>query len=394
MGFIGGARYSEPLGETDARKLAALKNFCDLFVLGFAKGVRPRCFVEGGHFYLLPNAPTPLLRYAEMAVFGPLVMSWLVWRHRVDVIVAQSPYTGAIAALVKQAAAWVGRELTIVIESHGDFEGAVFLYRRVWCGDLYRRVMRATSRFALRRADVLRGISNCTSAQLRRAGGCGRLVQFPAWTDLDVFFAAGARGTPRASGDILFAGTIAPIKGVHYLVRAFAALAEEVEEARLIIAGREVDSTYAARVRAEMSASWLTERIFFVGEVPQPRLAELMASCGVFVLPSLSEGLGRVVIEAMATGAPVVASRVGGVVEVITHGVTGWLVAAGEEETLRDGIRHALVNRPEAEAVGERARDWARGHLSGNSWRDGYARILAIAAELREERAGRDGTAK
>jgi len=216
-------------------------------------------------------------------------------------------------------------------------------------------------------------------------------VQFPAWMDLDLFVAAGAQGIGRGSGDILFAGVMAPIKGVHHLLGAFAGLAAEVEGTRLILAGRDADGPYVARLRARIRALRLHERVLFVGDVPQRRLAELMATCGVFVLPSLSEGLGRVVIEAMATGAPVVATRVGGIAEVITDGVTGWLVAAGDEQALQDRLRHAVVNRPEAEAVGERARQWVAGHVARNGWLEGYTRILAIAADLRRRGGGCSG---
>jgi glycosyltransferase involved in cell wall biosynthesis len=387
--FVGGGRYAEPLSESDTRRFASLRSLCQVFVLGFAKDrYRPRLVADVARFYLLPDARAPLLRYAEMAILGPMLISWLVWRHGVDVIVAQSPYAGAIAVLVKGAMAWMPRAPVVVVESHGDFQEAVFLYRRVVGRALYRRLMRAAARFAVRRADVLRGVSDYTRRQLRRVGGGSRCVQFPAWTDLDLFVAAGAQRISRGSGDILFAGVIAPIKGVHHLVGAFAGLAAEVEGARLILAGRDTDGPYVARLRARVRALRLHERVLFVGEVPQRRLAELMAACGVFVLPSLSEGLGRVVIEAMATGAPVVATRVGGIAEVITDGVTGWLVAAGDEQALQDRLRHAVVNRPEAEAVGERARQWVAGHVARNGWLEGYARILAIAADLRRRGGG------
>jgi glycosyltransferase involved in cell wall biosynthesis len=383
MCFAGEARYTQPLSESDARRFAGLRNLGDVFVLGFAIGPRPQCFEQDARFYLLPNLPVPLVRYAAMVLGTPVLLTWLLWRHDIDVIVAQSPYTGALAALVTAIARRLGRKPMLVVEAHGDFE-AVVLYRRIPFERLYRHVLRAVARFALRRADAFRGVSTYTSEQLRRLGGSKPLVQFLAWTDLDIFLTAGAVKTSRMRGDILFAGVIARVKGVHHLVRVFARLAADVEGVRLVIAGREADATYAAQIRAEVHAAGLTERVVFVGEVTQQRLADLMAACRVFVLPSLSEGLGRAVVEAMACGAPVIASRVGGVPELIVNDETGWLVPAAEENALDDRLRWVLANSEAAERVGTRARAAVSARFSTKHWFDGYARILAVAAQLRD----------
>jgi glycosyltransferase involved in cell wall biosynthesis len=386
--FAGEARYAQPLSESDARRFAGLRNLGEVFVLGFSSGPRPRRFVQEASFYLLPNLPAPLLRYAVMALGAPLLLAWLLWRHDIGVIVAQSPYTGALAALVAAAARRLGRTPTLVVEAHGDFEAAAGLYRRIPFEGLYRRALRSVARFALRRAHVLRGVSISTSEQLRRLGGGQPLVQFIAWTDLDVFLSAGALQTPRTRDDILFAGIIARVKGVHHLVRAFARLAADMDGIRLVIAGREADAAYAAQVRAEVQAAGLTERVFFVGEVTQQRLAGLMAKCGVFVLPSLSEGLPRAVVEAMATGAPVIASSVGGVPELIANDDTGWLIPAGDEDALGDRLRSVLADPDAADRVGAHARAAVSQRFSTKNWFDGYARILAVAAELRDSRRG------
>jgi glycosyltransferase involved in cell wall biosynthesis len=244
--------------------------------------------------------------------------------------------------------------------------------------------MRAAARFALRRADVLRGVSDSTSEPLRRLAGTRPLVQFLTWTDVDIFVAAGERDIPRVGGDILFAGVIARVKGLHHLVRAFARVAPEVDGVRLVIAGRTLDASYAAQIRAEAQASGLAERVAFVGEVTQRQLAGMMAACRVFVLPSLAEGLPRAAVEAMATGAPVIASRVGGVPDLIANDDTGWLVPAGDEDALGHRLRWVLANPHAAERVGARARAEVSRRFSTKQWFDGYARILALAAELRD----------
>ena len=129
--FIGGTRYSKPLNATAEKKFRALKSLGELFVIGFSQDLRLRRFTEHANFYLLPKIPIPVLRYAEMFILGPLLACWLIFRRRIQVLVAQSPYEGFAAALAKKIAGWLGRKVVLVVENHGDFEESLFLYRRI-----------------------------------------------------------------------------------------------------------------------------------------------------------------------------------------------------------------------------------------------------------------------
>src|SRR5215510_14422922 len=90
--FIGGSRYTQPLGNTSAKKFRSLQALAEPFVIGFSQDLRQRCFTEHAHFYLLPQLPLAVLRYATMVVVGLCLACWLICRHSVQVVVAQSPY--------------------------------------------------------------------------------------------------------------------------------------------------------------------------------------------------------------------------------------------------------------------------------------------------------------
>src|SRR5215467_6607653 len=102
--FLGAARYHQPLDSTNEKKFRALRALGEFFVIGFSQDLRPRCFTEHAHFYLLPQLPLAILRYAEMVVVGLCLACWLICRHSVQVVVAQSPYEGFTTSLAKKIA--------------------------------------------------------------------------------------------------------------------------------------------------------------------------------------------------------------------------------------------------------------------------------------------------
>jgi glycosyltransferase involved in cell wall biosynthesis len=377
--FLGGARYNQPLNATSEKKFKALVALGQMFVIGFSMDAKPRKLTQYARFYLLPCLSIPLLRYGLMFIIGPFLALWCILRHKVRILVAQSPYEGFAAAWAKLIARLFGKRVALIVESHGDFEVSVFLQRRILLPKVYRFLMSQTARFALRHADVLRAVSNSTRQQLEAWAPGKPIVQFPTWTDIETFLETGSKDSLREPV-VLYAGVLIPRKGVHHLVRAFARVAPEFPEARLEIVGREENREYAEELHREVERLGLDGRVFFVGEIPQAQLAERMRRACVFVLPSLSEGLGRVVVEAMATGTPVVGSRVGGIPEMVQEGLTGFLVPAGDEETLADGIRHLLEN-PE---LGERLGRQARADVRQYTWKHRATVILQRAFVAQE----------
>jgi glycosyltransferase involved in cell wall biosynthesis len=365
--FLGATRYSCPLDPTSERKFRLLSEHAEIFVVGFAAGMRPRRFRQHARFYLLPAPPVAVLRYLILLLLGPLVALWCVVRHRARILVAQSPYEGAAAAAVKLCT-----RARLVVENHGDFEVSLFLQRQVAAPGFYRAIMGPVARFALRHADLFRAISSSTREQLSRWAPGKPIVEFPTWTDLDVFLDGRRDDEER----VLYVGVQIPRKGIHHLVNAFKAVEAEFPAARLEIVGREENPEYAAQLKS------MGGRVEFRPEMPQAELAERMRRARVLVLPSLSEALGRVVVEAMAAGTPVIGSRVGGIPDMVRDGETGFLVEPGDEKTLAERLRWMLSRRDDARAMGERGREFARRFFSSGAYVAGYRRIFDAAASL------------
>ena len=308
-----------------------MKSLGEIFVIGFSGELRPRWFTEHAKFYLLPTLPFAPFRYAEMLLLGLPLALWLITRHGVQALVAQSPYEGFAAAVAKKLAGLCGHRVVLIVETHGDFEESVFMQRRVLLPRLYRFLMRLTVNFALKHADVFRTISDSTRRQLENWMRGKPIVQFPTWTDMEVFLDKGRsqKGT-LGSHEVLYSGVLIPRKGIDHLIDAFAQVAKDFSAPRLVIVGHADNKDYAANLKKQVEQFRLSDRVQFLPHLPQSDLARRMSRAHVFVLPSLSEGLGRVVFEAMASGLPVIGSDVGGIPDMIENGVTGFLVPPGD----------------------------------------------------------------
>ncbi len=143
----------------------------------------------------------------------------------------------------------------------------------------------------------------------------------------------------------LFVGNLVEAKGVRHLLDAFARLRARDACDRLVIVG---DGPQGSALSAAAAATGIGEAVRFVGSLPAPYLALHMAAADVLVLPSLSEGLGVVLLEAMACGTPCVASRVGGVPEVLDGTTCGRLVPPADAAALATALEEVLVRGRDA----------------------------------------------
>ena len=377
--FLGGTRYSRPLDATSEKKFRVMRSLAEIFVIGFSPDLRWRSFIQHAHFYVLPQLPLPLLRYFELFVLGQVLIFWLIVRHGIQVVVTQSPYEGFVAALALKLAGWLGYQVRLVVEVHGDFEGSLFLQREIRFPGLYRVLMNRLARYSIKQADLLRAISNSTKEQLQQWSPEKMIVQFPTWTDIDVFLRRDIHTKKHIPRAILYVGVLTPLKGIHHLINAFVLIAEDFPGAQLVILGKDENKSYAENLKEQVKKLGLNDRVQFIGPQPQSDLAIWMAQASVLVLPSMSEGLGRVIIEAMATGTPVIGSRVGGIPELVRDGVRGFLVSPGDEKALAEKLRWILSNPDRARAMGECARRFAERVFSTESYLKGYKQIFEMA---------------
>lgn len=185
--------------------------------------------------------------------------------------------------------------------------------------------------------------SEATAERLARsrAARTGRLSIIRNGVDLDRFRPGTAPSAPAAAPIVGTLANLRPEKGLLQLVEAAALVRGHVPSARFSIWG---EGPLRPALEARIQALGLTDTVLLHGSTREPEKA--LQRCDVFVLPSLSEACSNVLLEAMATGLPVVTTRIGGNPNLIEDGRTGLLVPAGHPQPLADAIAR-LLSSPE-----------------------------------------------
>lgn len=169
---------------------------------------------------------------------------------------------------------------------------------------------------------------------------------------------------------ILFVGKLDPIKGVKYLIQAMAIIGQKETDTRLLLVG---DGEQRDELKSLVAKLHLESQITFVGKVPNEKVPAYMATSDLFVLPSLSEGFPMAIIEAMASGLPIVTTRVRGLPEIVKDGQNGFVVEPEKPEEIAEKILLLLGDGKLREGISRNNKEKAKNH----SW-------VTIAKRLEE----------
>jgi glycosyltransferase involved in cell wall biosynthesis len=214
----------------------------------------------------------------------------------------------------------------------------------------------ALDRYGVRHADAVRALSLYTATLVKSVRGTIPEAVFPTYTDLSIFSDRAVQPLPERP-TALFVGVLERYKNVDGLVAAWRRVAERVPAARLVVVG-----TGPLQEEIDQLTSELQGQVEHVAELPPEGVARALDDATLLVLPSRHEGLGRVVIEAFARGRGVVASRAGGVLDLVDDGVQGLLVDPEDTAGLADALVYVLTQRDLAERLGvaasARFADW------------------------------------
>ncbi len=278
--------------------------------------------------------------------------------------------------LVAVLAQWGRPRIPVLCTSHG--------------GDLFGlggRFLERIKRWVMTRCRCVTVVSQAMGGEANRLAPLTPTRIIPMGTDLKSLFCP--NGTERSSSTILFVGRLVDKKGVPQLLEAFAKVKKRHPSAQLCIAGWGPEEPVLRKQVEAMDRKWLGEdgifsgkkeslgeSIHFRGAVPHHDLPDFYRRATVTVVPSIQEGFGLVIVEALGCASPVVASSLPAIKDILQDGVTGLLAHPGDVNHLAAQICRLLENEDERASLARKGREHVAARFDWEAIAESYKNLL------------------
>lgn len=360
IGILHVARYLYPTDFSIAdRDLALMRSYYKtlgpIWLVVQSPDEYPHVWVEEGiQVHYVPRVGRGLANLLAFWWIALLTGLRLVRKHKMDILEA-SDLAGAFV-LIPLRLIFRARLLLHLQFQFFDMSPAAASWLRRW---IFRFGALAACRFA----DSVRCVSDDVCQQAIQAGVDKRkLVIIPVRCDMQLFDPSRVAARPAGVGrELVFVGTLTHLKGVHVLLTALPKIFAEFPDAQLRIVG---DGPYRLRLEQLADRLGVAHRVFFTGAMRHVELPEALGQTDVLVHSALTEAMPRAILEAMAMERPVVATRVGGVPEVLRDGIDGLLVPAGDSNALAEAVCRVLGRPDLAQTMGANGRRRVLEHFS------------------------------
>ena len=256
-------------------------------------------------------------------------------QNNYDLIDTQDPFfTGLVGYWLKKKF-----KKSLEIHFHGDFWGNTFQSE----AGIFQLLL---SKFIARYADGIRVVSQGIKEKLVKKGiAPEKIAVIPTPVDLEKFKAFEPEKVKQIKDDyfnkkiILYAGRLVKVKNLPLLLKAVAMIRNSKHNIILLIIG---EGGEKAKLKRKVRRLEIEDVVVFISFAPQKDLVNYYHAADVFVLPSFSESLGKVLIEAGAAGCPVVSTETTGARDIVVEGRTGYLAPIGDENAMVEKILKVL----------------------------------------------------
>ncbi|MCK5161458.1 MAG: glycosyltransferase family 4 protein [Candidatus Aureabacteria bacterium] len=224
-------------------------------------------------------------------------------------------------------------------------------------------------KWALNKSDAIRIISK----EIEKVVGEFQKPKFifPTYTDIEIFF--DSKEKEIIQNRFIFVGQIIHLKGIDTLIDAVSIAKEKHTKLEVLIIGSgEEKGMFANRVKTLK----LDNEFIFLGNKTQGEIADFIHSSIALILPSITEGLPRVILEAFACSRPAIASCVGGIPELIIDGETGLLIQPADPESLAEKILFAFNNKGKMKIMGLNGKNFVEENFSTIKFAENYFQMI------------------
>lgn len=371
--FVSSIRLPRESDSTARKKWDGLSDHFDVHLIGFSRGGFTRIERFGCQFFGIPGNLWFPLRVILYYLCTPVITVYLSVRYSLRYWTAQGPYEAMAVGWLK----YLLKPLVtprLIIEAHGDWIDSFLRLRTLPMPTAVGFLLRGISPLLLLPADGFRSVSDGTRSMIEKHGL--RDVPhstFPGFTNLDLFLDTTLdEKLELESPTVLYAGALTELKGIPELLRATKQVLLEEPSMTLKLAGPGQIKPFEERV----DNLNITDSVEFLGEVSQDVLRDCYLRARLLVLPSHTEGLPRVLLEALACHTPFLATKTPGSEEIYRKSRGGRIVPRGKPDRLATEMLDLYRSQTDRRRLGKRGRKYVEETHSTEQFFKNYVKLV------------------
>ena len=368
--FVSPTFYNLPLTDNIVKKHKYLDEIANVTVLAFSN--QKKFFKESDtNFYFSKKIDSRIFNYFKILLISYFQIPKLINKHNIEIVTFQDPITSFLGVYkIKKNF----KNIKIVLESHGDFINTLELEKNLLFPNVYKKLFLKMASYTIKNSDILRAVSSSTEEQALSFDHSKRVIRFPAWIDFEIFSNIQPTRSNTGNFKILFIGSITDRKKPHMIIDALPKLHEDKVELHLV--GPTPNHKYLEELKGKIKSNNLEGRVYIHGIKTRDEVKEFYSENNLMILPSVSEGLARVIFESQVTTCPVLVTDAPGMQDIVIDGQTGYVFESNELKSMIEKIDYIIQNYDEATSVGKNAKDFILSNFSADNFKFSFQKIF------------------
>ena len=368
--FIAPTTYQLPLTENLKKKFITLSEVCNVSVLAFANS---KTFLNEtyGNFYLNKKIKNRLINYFRIIQISIFTTHKIIKKENIDIVCFQDPVSSFFSILflkVRRA------EVKIVVETHGDFIETLSLEKNLVLPRLYKKLFYIMAKYSIGKSNIIRAVSSSTEQQVLDIDSSKSVVRFPAWIDFKDFQNIEPKPLSKDKFNILFIGSVTDRKKPHMIIEAIQR--SNYKSYHLSIVGPAPNEKYFKELKDLIDKSDLQNQVSLIGPVDRESVKDYYSSSNLMILPSISEGLARVIFESQVAMCPVLVTDAPGMSDIVIDGQTGYVFESNNLDSLSLKIEYIKNNYEEASLVAKNAKGFILSNYSEDNFKFSFKKLF------------------
>ena len=368
--FIAPTTYQLPLTENLKKKFITLSEVCNVSVLAFANS---KTFLNEtyGNFYLNKKIKNRLLNYFRIIQISIFTTHKIIKKENIDIVCFQDPVSSFFSILFLKARR---TEVKIIVETHGDFIETLSLEKNLVLPRLYKKLFYIMGKYSIGKSNIIRAVSSSTEQQVLDIDSSKSVVRFPAWIDFKDFQNIEPKPLSKDKFNILFIGSVTDRKKPHMIIEAIQTINDK--SYHLSIVGPAPNEKYFKELKDLIDKSDLQNQVSLIGPVDRESVKDYYSTSNLMILPSISEGLARVIFESQVAMCPVLVTDAPGMSDIVIDGQTGYVFKSNNLDSLSLKIEYIKNNYDEASLVAKNAKGFILSNYSEDNFKFSFKKLF------------------